>query len=139
MTQTQSDALEKFENTVGINFQLYNSLFLSLPFYGIEKTGTLLSLFGQNCEEGFDRGKSPSQIVEDFFAANTSLETEDEKIDLLFRFVQYAERQVVLFDALEDAYFSKLRNMDGTGTLAHLETAVLQNKRQKEFLILYNN
>ena len=133
MTQTYSDAREKFENTIGINFQLYNSLFLSLPFYGIEKTGTLLSLFNQICEEGFKSGKSPAQIIEDFFRTNTSLQSEREKLDLLFRFVQYAERQIVLFDALEDAFFDKLRNLNGSGTLADLKTAILQNNKQKEF------
>ena len=142
MTQTQSDALEKFENTVGINFQLYNSLFLSLPFYGIEQTGVLLKLFNQQCSDGFNNGKSPMQIVDDFFATNTSLKTEKEKLNILFRFIQYAERQVVLFDALEDASFDELHNMNGVGTLAHLENAVLQNdkgedlaKRIKEFSI----
>ena len=45
MIQTVSGALEKFQNSVGIKFQLYNSLFLSLPFYGVDKTGILLSLF----------------------------------------------------------------------------------------------
>lgn len=132
MTQTQYDSTEKFENTIGINFQLYNSLFLSLPFHGIEKTGILLSLFSQTCEEGFEKGKSPMQIVEDFFATNTSLKTEDEKLDLLFRFVQYAERQIVLFDALEDASFDELHNLNGIGTLNHLENAVLQSDKQKE-------
>ena len=39
MIQTVSGALEKFQNSVGIRFQLYNSLFLSLPFYGVDKTG----------------------------------------------------------------------------------------------------
>ncbi len=139
MTQTQSNALEKFENTVGINFQLYNSLFLSLPFYGIEKTGTLLSLFNQTCETGFENGKSPMQIVEDFFATNTALKNANEKLDVLFRFVQYAERQVVLFDALEDASFDELHNMNGVGTLAHLENAVLQNGKQKELAAKIND
>ena len=53
MIQTVSGALEKFQDSVGIKFQLYNSLFLSLPFYGIDKTGILLSLFNTDCEEGF--------------------------------------------------------------------------------------
>jgi phosphoenolpyruvate carboxylase len=132
MTQTQPVTSEKFENAVGINFQLYNSLFLSLPFRGIEKTGTLLSLFNQTCDEGFENGKSPVRIIEDFFATNTSLTAENDKLDLLFRFVQYAERQVVLFDALEDATFEELHNMNGPGTLSQLETAVRQNGKQKE-------
>jgi phosphoenolpyruvate carboxylase len=134
MAQTLTDTANKFENTIGINFQLYNSLFLSLPFHGIEKTGVLLSLFNQICEVGFENSKNSLQIVEDFFATNTSLQTEKEKLDLLFRFVQYAERQVVLFDALEDASFDELHNMNGVGTLAHLENAVLQKGKEKELV-----
>lgn len=139
MTQIKTDALEKFENTVGINFQLYNSLFLSLPFYEIEQTGVLLSLFNQQCSDGFENGKNAIEIIEDFFTTNTSLKNEQEKLDLMFRFVQYAERQVVLFDALEDTSFDKLHNMNGVGTLAHLENAVLQNGKQKELAAKIKN
>src|SRR4051812_37562172 len=81
MIQTVSGALEKFQNSVGIKFQLYNSLFLSLPFYGVDKTGILLSLFNTDCEEGYTRGKSPEEIIEDFFENNS----EAEKLDFLFR------------------------------------------------------
>src|SRR6476619_340427 len=103
MSQSPSAALQEFRNHVGLKFQLYNSLFTSLPFHRIEKTGVLLSLFLLQCEEGFGKNQSPAQIIENFLQRNTSYEKEDEKIELLFRFVQYAERQVVLFDALEDA------------------------------------
>ena len=41
--------LQHFKNLVGIKFQLYNSLFTSLPFHRIEKTGILLSLLLINC------------------------------------------------------------------------------------------
>lgn len=132
MTLTQRDVLEKFENTIGIRFQLYNSLFLSLPFHGIENTGILLSLFNQTCEKGYEHGKSPVEIIGDFFSNNTSLKTDEEKLDLLFRFIQYAERQVVLFDALEDASFDQLHNMNGNGTLTHLENAVIKNGKTHE-------
>ena len=121
MIQTVSGALEKFQNSVGIKFQLYNSLFLSLPFYGVDKTGILLSLFNTDCEEGFAQGKSPGEIIESFFENNP----EDEKLDFLFRFVQYTERQVVLFDALEDAAFTELNDTSGAGTLTQLEARVL--------------
>ena len=95
MIQTAAGQIEKFQDLVGIKFQLYNSLFLSLPFFGVDKTGFLLSLFNTACEEGFGAGKSPAEIINGFFAEKP----EREKIDLLFRFIQYAERQVVLFDA----------------------------------------
>lgn len=134
MNQTNSTALQKFQDTVGIKFQLYNSLFLSLPFYGIDKTGILLSLFLTNCEEGFAKNLSPSEIIESFFLNHTSIQDEDKKLDLLFRFVQYAERQIVLFDALEDAAFREMNDMQGAGTLKQLISSVLQNNRTDQFI-----
>lgn len=138
MNQISSSALQKFQDSVGIKFQLYNSLFLSLPFYGIDKTGILLSLFNTRCEEGYAQEESPREIIESFFASYS----ENEKIDFLFRFVQYAERQVVLFDALEDAAFTKLNDTQGAGTLKQLESRVLQEnkhaqlaKRLKDFSV----
>ncbi len=128
MIQTASGQLEKFQDSVGIKFQLYNSLFLSLPFYGIDKTGILLSLFNSNCEDGFTSGKSPVEIIDGFFADRTP----GDKMDLLFRFVQYAERQVVLFDALEDAAFEELHEVNGAGTLTQLESSVVQSGKLSE-------
>lgn len=122
MIQPLPGKLEKFQDSVGIKFQLYNSLFLSLPFYGVDKTGILLSLFSNRCEEGFTAGKSPAEIIETFFVDRTG----DEKNDLLFRFVQYVERQVVLFDALEDAAFSEMNDVTGPGSLADLESSAVR-------------
>lgn len=132
MSNTSSAALERFRNLVGVKFQLYNSLFTSLPFHRIEKTGILLSLFLSVCEEGFKKKLSPKQIIEEFFSKHTSTLKEEDKIDLLFRFVQYAERQVVLFDALEDAAFKEVNDMNGVGTLKHLESEVVQEKLEEK-------
>ncbi|MBC7796905.1 MAG: phosphoenolpyruvate carboxylase [Pyrinomonadaceae bacterium] len=132
MSSYLSAALKQFQNQVVVPFQLYNSLFTSLPFNRIEKTGILLSLFASNCEERFADGQSPAQIVTAFFDDNTSIKTDGERIDLLFRFVQYAERQVVLFDALEDSAFETVNDLNGTGTISHLEAAVLQNDKKSE-------
>ncbi|MBO9660231.1 MAG: phosphoenolpyruvate carboxylase, partial [Chitinophagaceae bacterium] len=124
--------LTQFRNEVGIRFQLYNSLFTSLPFHRIEKTGILLSLLSNNCEEGYKKNQSPINIIEDFFGKHTSYTNEKEKTDLLFRFVQYVERQVVLFDALEDAAFPEVHDLNGQGTLKHLESEILADNKQKE-------
>ena len=132
MSNSSSAAVERFKNLVGVKFQLYNSLFTSLPFHRIEKTGILLSLFLSVCEEGFKKKLSPKQIIEDFFNKHTSSMKEEDQLDLLFRFVQYAERQVVLFDALEDAAFREVNDMNGVGTLKHLESEVVQEKLQKK-------
>ncbi len=127
-----SGSLQTFKNLVGIKFQLYNSLFTSLPFHRIEKTGILVSMLLLNCEEGYKKRLSPVEIINDFFSKQTSLKSEEEKIDILFRFVQYIERQVVLFDALEDAAFKQVNDMNGIGTLKHLALEVEQLHKEKE-------
>lgn len=124
MQQSFSLEMKNFNNEVGIKYQLYNSLFTSLPFHKIEKTGILLSLLQSNCEDGFKRNQSPLEIIKDFFSRHTTYTNEQQQMDLLFRFVQYIERQVVLFDALEDAAFPKLNDINGVGTLKQLESDV---------------
>ncbi|MEP6627365.1 MAG: phosphoenolpyruvate carboxylase [Ginsengibacter sp.] len=130
MDNQASRGLQHFKNYVGIKFQLYNSLFTSLPFYRIEKTGILLSLFTNICDEGYKKKLSPSEIIDDFFSKDTSFTTQAEKLDLLFRFIQFVERQVVLFDALEDAAFTQVTDTGGPGTLKQLEMEVVQNKKE---------
>ncbi|RZJ27612.1 MAG: phosphoenolpyruvate carboxylase, partial [Flavobacterium sp.] len=98
---------ELFDREVVSKYQVYNSMFLTLPFDAIDNTGTLLPLFSESCRTGFDSGLSPKEIfdgfAEKYLDSNSS---ESQKIDLMFRFIQYIERQVVLFDAIEDAAFA---------------------------------
>ena len=128
----ESTGLSAFKNLVGIKFQLYNSLFTSLPFHRIEKTGILLSLLLNNCEDGFKKKQSPIEIIDEFLQKHTQYTSENDKLDLLFRFVQYMERQVVLFDALEDAAFREVNDMNGPGTLKHLESEIIQHYKEEE-------
>src|SRR5687767_9770006 len=132
MDPQSSPALHQFKNYVGLKFQLYNSLFTSLPFHRIERTGILLSLFQTVCEDGYKKKLSPVQIVELFFSKHTSHTSLQENADLLFRFIQYVERQVVLFDALEDAGFKEVNDMNGIGTLKQLASEVIQNHKQQQ-------
>ena len=132
MDHHSSRGLQQFNNNVSIKFQLYNSLFSSLPFHRIEKTGILLSVLLSNCDEGFKRKMNPTAIIEDFFQKHTTYKDEKEKLDMLFRIIQYVERQVVLFDALEDAAFTDVRDMSGAGTLKQLELEVIKSNKEKE-------
>jgi len=106
-----------FSNDVVSRFELYNSLFLTLPFYKIKDTGTLLPLFIKHCEEGVKQHQNPTEIINDFFEKFSKNEDTKDGIDLLFRFIQYIERQVVLFDAVEDASFNKLNTPDDQSSL----------------------
>ena len=102
---------------------------MTLPFDAVTKTGVLLPLFHEVCKTGFKHKQNPTQIVETFFKTYQENPSEEEKINLLFQFIQYIERQVVLFDAIEDAAFPIVNNMDGVGTLRNIkETATAENK-----------
>ncbi|HTB53206.1 MAG TPA: phosphoenolpyruvate carboxylase [Ferruginibacter sp.] len=125
MDHQSSRGLQQFKNSVGIKFQLYNSLFTSLPFHRIEKTGILLSLLLNICEDGYSQKQSPTEIIEEFFVKHTSYTDQKEKLDLLFRFIQFVERQIVLFDALEDAAFKDVQDLGGVGSLKQLENDII--------------
>ena len=124
--------LDRFNNSVLSKYQVYNSIFLTLPFNDIRKTGALLPLFLEICEDGFRKNMNPSEIIDRFFEKYGENPTEKEKIDLLFRFIQYIERQVVLFDAIEDASFSIVNNMDGRGTLRSVKEEAEEKQKLEE-------
>ncbi len=109
-----------FNNEVVTRFELYNSLFQTLPFYQVKDTGILLPFFSSHCEKGAAKELSPTAIIESFFKKYVSDIDHEEQINRLFRFIQYIERQVVLFDAIEDSSFSKLGRTDDIGTLQSL-------------------
>lgn len=106
-----------FNNEVVTRFDLYNSLFLTLPFYQVKYTGTLLPFFTAHVEEGIGKKQSPLEIIETFFDKYQQYINDADRFHLLFRFIQYIERQVVLFDAIEDSAFSKLETTDDSSSL----------------------
>ncbi|MGJ8591272.1 MAG: phosphoenolpyruvate carboxylase [Aquaticitalea sp.] len=113
--------LTRFKQNVLSRYQIYNSIFMTLPFDTITKTGVLLPLFHETCQKGFAQGDNPTTIVETFFKKYQARRNQESQLSLLFRFIQYIERQVVLFDAIEDASFPIVNNMDGIGTLRSLK------------------
>jgi phosphoenolpyruvate carboxylase len=59
--------------------------------------------------------------------------------NIMFRFIQYIERQIVLFDAIEDAAFPVVNNMEGRGSLRDMkEKASLKGKEQELRTFLEN-
>ncbi len=104
--------LKAFEQTVKNKFDVYNSLFLNLPFRKVSNIGMLIPLLHQVSQQGLDAGSDPLAILDSFFEVHTGIEKEKEKIDFMFRVIQYVERQVVLFDSAEDAAFEQLVQLD---------------------------
>lgn len=74
----------------------------------------------QSCIDGYQSGKTPIEIIQDFFNRQAQVSNEAEQVDRLFKFVQYIERQVVLFDAIEDAAFDSVHHLNGTGSIKAL-------------------
>lgn len=122
-----------YYNEVEIKYHLYNSLFLTLPFDIIYKTGTLLPLLTEYCEKMYREGKSPRQILDNFFQEYFPEADSGQRLEILFNFVQYIERQVVLFDSVEDAAFDKINKKDESGTLSNFFKKA-QNVKRAEAL-----
>ena len=123
-----------YQTEVAKRFTIYNSLFLDLPFSDINRTGTLLPILSSKCQEGFEKNKNPKEIIEGFFSELMATNSKEERHNLLFKMVQYVERQVVLFDSIEDAAFEKIHDVKGKGSINALITRV-ENDRKKEALI----
>ena len=124
--------LARFQEHVEAKFKIFNSIFMTLPFGSIAKTGVLLPLFHDTCKTGFEKGEDPTTIVTTFFSKYQARRDQKSQLNLLFRFIQYIERQVVLFDAIEDAAFPIVNNMDGIGTLRSLKESAEANGRIDE-------
>ncbi len=120
---------EVFRQLVENKFQIYNSLFMSLPYDKMTNIGMLLPFLYEESKEGYDKALSPETIINSFFKNHTDLQSEEQKLELLFKIVQYIERQVVLFDSIEDAAFQKLHSDADSGTVLNLYERALQDHR----------
>lgn len=131
--------IERFNRDVLSKYHIYNSVFITLPFDSVDNTGVLLPLFTDICEKGFKKQETPKEIINFFSSKYMSAASESEAIDLMFRFIQYIERQIVLFDAIEDAAFSSVNNMEGRGSLRDVkEKADAKNKKEELIAFLEN-
>jgi phosphoenolpyruvate carboxylase len=128
-----------FSELVELNFQLYNSLFLTLPLDAVEQTGTLLPLLSEACTDGLKQGYSPREIIQQFFEVHRPDFTEPEQIQFLFKVIQYVERQVVLIDALEDASYSQIHRINGKSSLLQLAERVKDSGIDEQFGALLEN
>lgn len=110
--------IDGFQEHVGLKFHLYNALFFSLPFPGLRSTGNRVPLFIEHIQRSLHNGMHPRDIITTFFRDRQGFETEEEIIGELFQVLRLVERQVVLFDAIEDAAFPRIHDMHGPGSLA---------------------
>ena len=107
---------DAYHELVELKYQVYNSLFLTLPLDAIEQTGLLLPLLQEACSRGIDEGLSPKDVIITFFKEQKSQLNEKDQISFLFKVIQYVERQVVLVDALEEAAFNDIHRVDDSNS-----------------------
>ncbi|WP_293896461.1 phosphoenolpyruvate carboxylase [Flavobacterium sp.] len=131
--------IERFNQNVLSKYHIYNSVFITLPFDAIDNTGVLLPLFAEVCDSGFKKNWSPKQIVDFFAEKYLDNASEEMKIDLMFRFIQYVERQIVLFDAIEDAAFPVIHNLEGRGSLRDIKEKAEAKDKHDELMHFLEN
>jgi phosphoenolpyruvate carboxylase len=111
MPMYRSEEIIEFEKLVKNKFEVYNSLFLNLPFSEIRNIGMFIPLLQQVCRKGLQDGKEPLEILENFFNIHSDIKNEAGKIDFMFRIIQYVERQIVLYDSVEDAAYPEIQKL----------------------------
>ena len=77
-----------YENQVGLKFQLYNSLFLTLPLDGIRNTGMFIPILNEYCLNRLAEGHSPKDIIEQFFDEYKEGEDLQSRHNFLFKVLQ---------------------------------------------------
>lgn len=119
-----------FWEEVDLKYQLFDGLFLNLPFEDVRRAGILLPVFTDHVRQRLAAGDDPEQIVTAFFEDQLVDFSPSDQIAMLFRFLQIVERQIVLFDALEDAAFPLVNDMEGSGTLNETLARIAQAERR---------
>jgi phosphoenolpyruvate carboxylase len=124
-----------YQDSVVTKYNIFNSLFLSLPFREIFRTATLLPLLVQASQDGFDAGRTPEEIIDLFFEEHLEHATQQERRNLLFHFIKFIERQVVLFDSVEDAAFAQTHDLKGPGSITQLLNRLGDSEELREKLL----
>lgn len=125
------DKERAYEERVLTRYRLYSGLFLDLPFAGLKRTAQMLPIFAEHCRRLLAQGVDPTTIVSSFFAETKAIQDVDQN-DVKFLFLQLVERQIVLFDALEDSGFTYTHDLDAPGSLTHLIDAAAGENRLDE-------
>ena len=122
----------EFEKLVKNKFNVYNSLFLNLPYPNVSSIGMLIPLMHNVCKNGLESGMDPLDTLDSFFNTHTTITSDEKKIDFMFRVVQYVERQVVLYDSVEDAAFPQLLALDNNLSLKDYLNLSENNKNEED-------
>ncbi|MCP4132674.1 MAG: phosphoenolpyruvate carboxylase [bacterium] len=119
--------LEKnFNEFVEQKFTFINSVFLRLPIDDDTGAARALIAFHDHVARCSKEKMNPFDIIHSFFK-----DSDDKNIiNNLFQIIKYIERQVVLFDAIEDAAFEKINNLNGPNSLSYVINRAVSSDRK---------
>lgn len=116
-----------FAEFVKRKFQFLDSVFLSLPLNNLEN-GKILTDFKEHVYKTSGEVKNPEEIISSCFPDRCE---DKDIIDDLFQIIKYIEREIVLFDSIEDSAFEKINNLNGPNSLANvIGNAITDEKSQ---------
>ena len=124
--KTNDNKVIAYQNDVILKYQIYNGLFLGLPFPDVDQAGSRLPIFSKICQDLISQGLSVPEAVDKYLTLVPI--PEENKLNLLNKYLQFIERQIVLFDALEDSAFNKINDISGYGSLEYLLNEVRNKK-----------
>lgn len=108
--------IRNFQIDVTEKFDLLNSIYLGLNTKQNDSCDQLLKHFTDYCNEKLSLGEAPYHIVETFFNSYNSA----YKQKCLIRIIELIERQILIFDTVEDAAFTKINNISGPNSIAFI-------------------
>jgi Phosphoenolpyruvate carboxylase len=129
--------LQNFESWVRRRFNIYNSIFLGLSANATN--GILLGHFVAHVEKGIQNGKSPIEIIESFSKEHHTDASEEQLLSLLIGFIGIIERQVVVFDAVEDSAFDKINDLAGSNSLKIVLKSFLNRGLTEELIATFRD
>lgn len=121
-----------FTEHTAMKFRMFSGLFFDLPYEQVNTAGNLIPLFSRHVHEALARGEAPQTIMEDFFARRMGQTDFAALKDQIFAILRLSERQIVLFDAVEEATFSRTRDLEGAGTLHDLGSRIQASATQAD-------
>jgi len=122
---------ENFDEHVKRKFHFLNSVFLGLPLDN-KGEGKILMQFKEHVLQSVEKELSSDKIITSFFEKFS----EEEIISSLFQIIKYIEREVVLFDSVEDAAFEKINNLNSPNSLENIIASAITNEKTEEILEL---
>ena len=117
MKQNSRGTNSEYNQHVGLKYQLYNSLFLTLPLGGVKDVGILIPVLAETCRTKLQQGETPKKIIEQFLTEKLILKISGqnellEKNESIKESIALREETVLPLLVIQQYALMKLREND---------------------------